>query len=263
MGRNNNKITLYELEATGKKINFQNPDNHPNLKFEFNNHFLNLCYKELENNKYNWVDMEQIYFNELVSIGKMRSTKEFHNQVNEIINTLPQFLTEETNKPLNLIEKISDYFNSESNKTIISFNYTNKESLYNKNFNEIIHIHGLLDNPIFGYSDENEITKNLNDMKDKSDFIECSKQIKCNENIKKIKKIIDYSEYEVMIIGHSCGESDRSLLNEIFENKNCLSIKTFIYNENEMKEKLKNIRLCFTNYENLRKFNNTDFMLYV
>ena len=30
-------------------------------------------------------------------------------------------------------------------------------------------------------------------------------------------------------MGHSCGLSDRTLLNTIFEHKNCRSIKTFFY----------------------------------
>lgn len=40
---------------------------------------------------------------------------------------------------------------------------------------------------------------------------------------------INSAPYQVYIIGHSCGNSDRTLLNTLFEHKNCISIKPFYY----------------------------------
>jgi len=37
-------------------------------------------------------------------------------------------------------------------------------------------------------------------------------------------------KFQVYIMGHSCGLSDRTMLNTIFENPNCLSIKIFYHN---------------------------------
>jgi hypothetical protein len=34
--------------------------------------------------------------------------------------------------------------------------------------------------------------------------------------------------FQVLIMGHSCGLSDRTLLNIVFEHNNCRSIKVFI-----------------------------------
>jgi len=34
-------------------------------------------------------------------------------------------------------------------------------------------------------------------------------------------------------MGHSCGNSDRTLLNTLFEHKNCVSIKVFYHQINE------------------------------
>lgn len=34
---------------------------------------------------------------------------------------------------------------------------------------------------------------------------------------------------QIYIMGHSCGNSDRTLLNTLFEHKNCISIKPYFY----------------------------------
>ena len=34
--------------------------------------------------------------------------------------------------------------------------------------------------------------------------------------------------FQVLIMGHSCGNSDRTLLNTVFEHENCVSIKPFL-----------------------------------
>ena len=57
-------------------------------------------------------------------------------------------------------------------------------------------------------------------------------------------------------MGHSCGNSDRTLLNTLFEHENCVSIKPFYYikdngldNYNEIAQ---NISRNFTNKQALR-----------
>ena len=50
-----------------------------------------------------------------------------------------------------------------------------------------------------------------------------------NSNFKKLLDFIDDDRYEVLILGHSCGLSDRTLLNSIFENINCRLIRVFYY----------------------------------
>ena len=35
--------------------------------------------------------------------------------------------------------------------------------------------------------------------------------------------------FQIIIMGHSCGNSDRTLLNTLFEHKNCVSIKPYFY----------------------------------
>ena len=44
---------------------------------------------------------------------------------------------------------------------------------------------------------------------------------------------MDSEPFQVYIMGHSCGYSDRTLLNMIFEHKNCVSIKPYYYQKSE------------------------------
>ena len=117
---------------------------------------------------------------------------------------------------------------------LLSFNYTKTVHLYhNQNF-FLNYIHGELDKPqniIFGYGDEidenYQALKNLND-----NGCLCNlKTIKYLEtdNYRNALAFMDSAPYQVYIMGHSCGNSDRTLLNTLFEHKNCLSIKPYYY----------------------------------
>jgi hypothetical protein len=50
-----------------------------------------------------------------------------------------------------------------------------------------------------------------------------------NNNYKNLFDFIDSSPFQTYIMGHSCGLSDRTLLNAIFEHHNCWSIKVFYH----------------------------------
>lgn len=117
---------------------------------------------------------------------------------------------------------------------ILSFNYTKTAKCYTKpNF---IHnyIHGELSKPneiIFGYGDE--FDKGYNDLRDRNDNellknIKTVKYLETGHN-KKMLEFIESAPFQVFIMGHSCGNSDRTLLNNIFEHENCVSIKPFYY----------------------------------
>ena len=124
---------------------------------------------------------------------------------------------------------------------LLNFNYTNTADLYipkDSDF-KVNHIHGELDNEknpiIFGYGDEldddyKEISK-LND----NDYLKNIKSIRYLEtdNYRKLLSFIDSAPFQIYIMGHSCGNSDRTLLNTLFEHKNCVSIKPFYYQKPE------------------------------
>ena len=68
---------------------------------------------------------------------------------------------------------------------------------------------------------------------------------------------IESEPYQIFVMGHSCGNSDRTLLNTLFEHKNCVSIKPFYHlredgtdNYNEI---VQNISRNFTNKAAMRE----------
>lgn len=124
---------------------------------------------------------------------------------------------------------------------LLNFNYTKTADLYiPKNSDiQVNHIHGELDNDknpiIFGYGDElddyyKEIAK-LND----NDYLKNIKSIRYLEtdNYRRLLSFIDSAPFQIYIMGHSCGNSDRTLLNTLFEHKNCVSIKPFYYQKDD------------------------------
>ncbi len=131
---------------------------------------------------------------------------------------------------------------------VINFNYTNTfEKLYLDNLKDYnkkfpnrsidhIHIHGdindLKSNPIiFGYGDElDKNSKDLAEIKG-SEFFKNIKSLnyQSTSHYKSILKFIDENKFEVIILGHSCGNSDRTLLNTIFEHENCTTIQPYYH----------------------------------
>ena len=64
-------------------------------------------------------------------------------------------------------------------------------------------------------------------------------------------EFLSVAPFQVLIMGHSCGNSDRTLLNTVFEHENCVSIKPFYHvradgTDNYM-EIVQNISRNFTN----------------
>lgn len=159
---------------------------------------------------------------------------------------------------------------SDKNKEtlFLNFNYTTSLNLYqeytdNKS-NKILHIHGKLidkNNPIiFGYGDEmNPYHQQIVDL-NVNDLFTHYKSFKYaqTENYHKLLLFLK-KPFDVYILGHSCGLSDRVLFSTIFNNANCEEIYPFYYVNDKGKDD-------FTEktYELSRHFNNTsDFRLKV
>ena len=121
------------------------------------------------------------------------------------------------------------------NTMLLSFNYTEITDIYTQScMCYANHIHGDLKDPskmIFGYGDELD-----DDYKEllKREDNECLKNIKSiryleSTNYRYMLQFIESAPYQVYVMGHSCGNSDRTLLNTLFEHKNCVSIKPYYY----------------------------------
>lgn len=133
-------------------------------------------------------------------------------------------------------EDYSRVFFLPDNIMILDFNYTNTSDQYlpKSNHFSINHIHGNLSEPssiIFGYGDEidDEFKKLVN--KNDSDYLRHIKSFRYLEslNYRKMLSFVESAPYQLCIMGHSCGTSDRTLLSTLFEHKNCVSIKPYYY----------------------------------
>ncbi len=146
---------------------------------------------------------------------------------------------------------------------MVNFNYTNVADSYLPNIERfnVNHIHGELSNPesvIFGYGDEmDENYKKLSNKND-NEYLNNIKSIKYLEspNYRNLLDFIESDTYQVFIMGHSCGNSDRTLLNTLFEHKNCVSIKPFYYIKPDGKDNymdlIQNISRNFTDMKLMR-----------
>lgn len=149
------------------------------------------------------------------------------------------------------------------NILLLNFNYTNTANLYlnNKNGFELNHIHGSLDNPdgiIFGYGDEMDDEYPTIEKRNNNELLKNMKTIRYSEtdNYRKMLAFIESAPYQIFIMGHSCGNSDRTLLNTLFEHDNCVSIKLFYHKKEDGTdnyiELVQNISRNFTDMKKMR-----------
>ena len=138
---------------------------------------------------------------------------------------------------------------------LLSFNYTPTAEMYLNETTHINYIHGSLDKPkemIFGYGDEMDKDFQALIDRDENALLDNSKSIKYLEtsHYRDLLSFIEGGPFQVYIMGHSCGNSDRTLLNTIFEHENCISIKPFCYfnekGEDNYSELTRNIYRNFT-----------------
>ncbi|MBR6196215.1 MAG: hypothetical protein IKQ72_01290 [Bacteroidaceae bacterium] len=145
---------------------------------------------------------------------------------------------------------------------LLCFNYTGTVKEYEQYGGLILnYIHGELEHPehiIFGYGDE--LDKDYQGILDKQDneLLKNVKSVKYLET-RNYHKMLDFlmaAPFQVLIMGHSCGNSDRTLLNTVFEHENCVSIKPFYHKWNDGSdnylELVQNISRNFTNMQLFR-----------
>lgn len=116
----------------------------------------------------------------------------------------------------------------------LNFNFTNTPALY-AGGNLEIKIHGSIYNDsypvLLGFGDEMDAfyaeIENLN----RSEYLQFMKSSHYtqNENYKHLFDFLNEEEFQIQIMGHSCGLSDRTLLSSIFQHPNCMSIKIYYY----------------------------------
>ena len=204
-----------------------------------------------------WVDLENLYYDELKNAlsDKNKTQQDDVSSLNVsllfIINQLQLYLSTINNdEDLNYSQIFSDPVNlsdvvglsseplrdqaEEPQTLVVNFNYTTTPEKY-INRDNIIYIHGQLNNGInslvFGFGDELDSDySRLEDskIKDVFNYIKSFWYFKTS-NYHNLIRFIDSGIFQVRIVGHSCGLSDRTMLNMIFEHENCKSIKIFYH----------------------------------
>ncbi|WP_394758421.1 AbiH family protein [Flavobacterium sp.] len=258
---------------------------------DFKSDLFNEIIFKVKTNK--WVDIENQYFsylrryksasnNNLDGIKKINDDFDYLKDIfeNYITYTTKVHIPASSNKLLNLfcqeikVDEIAltDKEIKEDQKPkelyFVNFNYTRTlEShfdIINKQIPSTInYIHGELnskENPIiFGFGDEHD--KHYLGFEDEQND-ELFRHIKSfkyskTSNYHNLIKFVNSEEFQVFIIGHSCGLSDRTMLKEIFEHDKCKSIKIFYYakssTENDFTEKTYDISRHFSDKGLMRK----------
>lgn len=217
----------------------------------------------------NWVDVEKAYFTNLKNLLSNQSYRsnpytieDLNKDLNLFKNKFLTYLSKEVQKlQLEPSEQLFEQFigpvlkrdvlpeiikeNKEPENTILlNFNYTDIALRYLNKLNsswDHVYIHGQLDGddkvkqaPVFGFGDELDKDYLAFEEKDDDILFEHIKSFKYLQfsNYRRLLDFIESSPYQILIFGHSCGLSDRTLLNTLFENENCISIKPY-YHEYE------------------------------
>lgn len=229
-----------------------------------------MFFKRLTNKLFNlnWCDIEREYFVELSNVGKpsyYASAEELNIDFEIVKGYLSEYLKIEQ-LSFTKVWAYEQYFEriSTQDAMILNFNYTNTVSNYVRSHNlELVQIHGELEskeNPIiFGFAADDNESRNLLQFEDKEFMRNIKKHnYKRTEEEKRLVEFLDKNqEIEVSIFGHSCGISDKLILNQIFNNKNVSEIRIYYHkNYEHYFETQVNIDIIMNNDNNFRKLIN-------
>lgn len=249
------RIHFYQIKKDNSGMANTLKENPSDIKHIITNEFLG----KLFNNQYtNWFDIENAYFTELISIEektvrqvpKEEQIKTLNANLIEIKKILFEYLKSIRTVDDRFIKKFfnSREFNSLENVYIINFNYTiTIENYFDQNEKiKINYIHGDIEseNIIFGYG--NDQHPKYNQLKE-SEIDEYLRFFKTFEylNNKQYSEIYNqalerFNDYDVSIIGHSLGQTDKTLLKEILDNVKCQRIH--LYKRKDLNQDLINLK---------------------
>ncbi len=242
--------------------------------------------------KYNWVDIENEYYHSLIELYEWGVTMRSPDYLPKIQRLNEEFecLRGKLEEYITVIQKdiipihsiningkinqlfgkyAQDFFKNDESKTItfLNFNYTNTIERYigkGEDLNhEIIYIHGQLnnlDNPvIFGFGDEvDSYYEKIENLKI-NEFLDNFKSLWYfkTDNYQKLLRFIESEAFDIEILGHSCGLSDRVLLSTVFQHENCQTIKIHYHQrsktENDFFRKTQEISRHFRDKAKMRK----------
>lgn len=204
---------------------------------------LNNDFQHLQNSLYDYlIRIEEEYLSNKYDVSKSMLINQLLEPIEHNAAPKAQVSYHATTGTTERKRRISEKPKPKPNSILfLNFNYTSTIESYIKEMQKIvsntdvIYIHGKLndnDNPmIFGYGDEEETNFEVLEKYD-----ECLKYVKTywylrTRNYENFLNFIDSDEFEVYIMGHSCGMSDKTMLSSIFNNPNCKKIKALTYDK--------------------------------
>lgn len=195
--------------------------------------FMKIIEEMHQNN--NWCDIEQLYYN-ILRNSPSNYIKILNNDFEQIKKKLEEYISYKyKQKQVELIDSFIVLFQSFhlEYKLLINFNYTSLPELYlDKETAMIFNIHGQINeesNPIiFGYAPNSKTIDELLS-KNEDEYVRNIKSTSYsrNNNVTLLEKFLSehtYSQYNVFILGHSCGISDEYILQKILGNKGVANI---------------------------------------
>ena len=210
----------------------------------------------LKSEKELWSDIESVYYDILTNhnnIGYMSrkygisyytDVINLNKDFNEIKEWLCKYLKEEEETNFKFVENYELFFDhlSKKDSVILNFNYTNTVSQYIKKRSldiDLIHIHGELENTenpiIFGFAAGNDESKKLL-TENNNNFVRNIKKFNYlfTNNEERLKKYIEESpDFNVFILGHSCGISDKLILSQILNSRGIYKIYPFYFKDRD------------------------------
>jgi hypothetical protein len=242
----------------------------PSTYVIFSSKILNTINDSISDKK--WVNIEALYFSVLLMIMKSTPEKDWSKAIGNLNKELDyiekllvayllkienSFKFDNSNIKL-LLDLFTEDFLIQDFATLklkgeyrpkgilfLNFNYTEILSNYIERckqitYTDINYIHGRIkeveQNPIiFGFGDEHD--KKYLDFEEKNnnvlfEHIKSFKYLR-TDNYYNLLRFIDSNLFQVQIYGHSCGVTDRTMLNHIFEHENCKSIKVFYHQKED------------------------------
>lgn len=212
-----------------------------------------------------WVNIEWVYYQILLKYanklhqdgpmarnGVINNVTKLNDDLQYLASNLAEYLKTESKRKVEKKNGLAYHLhtiagnNQGDSVMCINFNYTSTIFTYAQELNisamnngYVVNIHGKLEdetNPIiFGYGDEMDQAYQQLENLNENIFLD---QVKSfwyfkTENYQNVIRFCEQEDFRAYILGHSCGLSDRVLLNQIFEHDKCKSIQIFYHQKSD------------------------------
>ncbi|SUJ19172.1 Uncharacterised protein [Sphingobacterium spiritivorum] len=289
-------LTLMDISSQGKKVsNFTIDGKSYRIQIKFISEFFKAISLQYQSKKWVDIEMEYYKLlrnclDEFKKDNGIHRLKKLNDGLSILKDLLCKYLSEVSNKKTvnpnfyycakaNIdpdiimdkrhVKKLSDddfsndCYITTKNVLFLNFNYTGLTyKIKNEPNFRTIDIHGRLgdvDNPpIFGYGDEIDDAYFEMEKLNENDFLVHIKSFGyfANGNYSELVNFLESDSFVVNIWGHSCGLSDRTLLNMIFEHNNCAAIQPYYWqkdtNSDDYNSITQNISRHFKNKQKMR-----------